>query len=513
MPAMAVAVSNAVRMMARPSDLATRPAGRCPGLGWLLLFGGLAGLLYPMSHMLAGLQDGDGVLTSLISTQKLTWYFWGQDRLLNFLPALAAPVTDVQANAHLQIFLRAFMAFLAPVGLLVLIQEDRRSWFITTVLAGFFLALSLSDQYGLFNLYVQHNPFGTSLVLWGISTAILRAWPGAASVLAALAAAFLAYATNAALMMLMLPVLVFLMLFGKGEERRGLFLLLAVQAVALVMAAAHAWVFGERSTSPFIHPSWPAVLAVWKTLSTHLHLGGLGALGAASVVAALLLRTRQAWLVLVLAAAMPVAVTALSALVWVQVNFFNIRYFLVFVLAYCTFCAFLWVTLFARVLNMPAQALVAAGCVAYVFVVKLGGLSSEPGEIVSTTWRGQAKASALVVVEEKANLVAGGFWDVWPVVFLANAHWQRRGSDGLPVYGVAPRGHVLRNKLLGEVSREKGLKVLCLVDSIEECEKVTGDHLIRGAAFHIVQRTVRPVKIGEKTGFLYEVAPIPSTPR
>jgi len=83
----------------------------------------LAGLTFPLTTILAGTQNADGVITALISTQKLTWYFWGQDRFLNFIPALAMPIVDVEWNLRFQIFLRTFFAFLAPLGVLYFFSQ------------------------------------------------------------------------------------------------------------------------------------------------------------------------------------------------------------------------------------------------------------------------------------------------------------------------------------------------------------------------------------------------------
>ncbi|GAB2479624.1 hypothetical protein GCM10027082_33170 [Comamonas humi] len=491
-------------MQSRPA--AINKSGWTLDLLLLVLLAALAGWLYPMSKTLAGLQDGDGILTSLISTQKLTWYFWGQDRLLNLLPALAYPVTDVEANAHLQISLRAFMSVLAPAGLLALLQKDSRSLFLPTAVAGLLLALSLSSQYALFNLYVQHNPFSTSLVLFGIGAIALRGGWGIGRVLLAVATGFLAYATNFALMTLMVPVLGFLLLLNP-ESRAYLTRVFAVQLICIVLAYLHAKLFGEAATSFGIHPSWQAVQAAWGIVSTHVHYGWLLAMGLAASAAAVRLRTQEALLVWLLALAMPFAITALSALTWVQMNQFNIRYFLVFILAYCSFCTYLLHACFAGAIKRPLQWLLALGCLAYVFTVTLGGLSPQPREIVSPAWRTQAQTTASVAIQQHANLVVGEFWDTWPVVFFANAKSQDGPPSSSQVYGVTYRGHVLRTQLLERGRHGERLQALCLQDTLDQCAKLTWDHLIQDAHFHIVSQSVRSIPIGKKMGLLYEIAP------
>jgi len=49
--------------------------------------------------------NADSLLSALISTQRLTVYYWGQDRLASVVPLLAWPVRDELWNYRLQILL------------------------------------------------------------------------------------------------------------------------------------------------------------------------------------------------------------------------------------------------------------------------------------------------------------------------------------------------------------------------------------------------------------------------
>jgi hypothetical protein len=55
---------------------------------------------------------------SLISAQKLTFYYWGQDRLASLLPLLTWPIQDVRVNFYIQILIQAALFFFL-IGLFV----------------------------------------------------------------------------------------------------------------------------------------------------------------------------------------------------------------------------------------------------------------------------------------------------------------------------------------------------------------------------------------------------------
>ena len=59
-------------------------------------------------------QNADDLLPALISTQKLTFYFWGQDRFANLLPALTMWIGAPARNAEGQVVLRIVTGLVAP---------------------------------------------------------------------------------------------------------------------------------------------------------------------------------------------------------------------------------------------------------------------------------------------------------------------------------------------------------------------------------------------------------------
>ena len=59
-------------------------------------------------------QHADSLLTVLISTQRWTPFFWGQDRFGMLVPLVAMPIRDPLANLLVQGWLMTTGALLAP---------------------------------------------------------------------------------------------------------------------------------------------------------------------------------------------------------------------------------------------------------------------------------------------------------------------------------------------------------------------------------------------------------------
>jgi hypothetical protein len=64
------------------------------------------------------LANADALLPALMSTEELTWFYWGQDRLANLVPLVSFPVRDIRWNIATQLGLIGFGWFtlIALVG-------------------------------------------------------------------------------------------------------------------------------------------------------------------------------------------------------------------------------------------------------------------------------------------------------------------------------------------------------------------------------------------------------------
>jgi hypothetical protein len=446
---------------------------------WLILAALLAGVLIPLTRALAGLQDGDGLLTSIISTDGLTWYFWGQDRLANTLPAIASVISDSDLNLRAQLFMRACFAWTAPFGILVFFSRSPRFLLLGTALANVILVWCLSN-YPLFNIYVQHNPFGTSMVAFGLAHLLVRRsgfWPLLPSLLLCL----VAYATNFALMLLSAP-LVFFMLLLRPAERRVLLTFSVLNVLAIGAAYFHAQAFGEHATSFIIAPTLEGILAAFASVAgSMLPIAAAVVLAISAICHSLLAgqgqrsRTvpygRFALSMLVLTAALITAVLGTTG--WLKMNGYNIRYFTPVLTLLATAGA---MAMTAGALHYFPRGLQRRYAAPLFMAISLGALlvgldQFGPGysELIAPPWRAPAKAVAKVAIRDDARLIIGDFWDVWPVVYEVH---RERGSAGIrenPIFGGAYRGHPMSPAIVKAMQGPQPHVALCLMPTARAC--------------------------------------------
>jgi hypothetical protein len=430
----------------------------------------IAAVAFPLSTLLCGMQDGDGVLTALISTQKLTWYFWGQDRFLNFLPALAHPISDVTWNLRFQLFLRSLTAFLSPIGFLYFLTRSARTLTLATLLTNCALALTLSNE-ALFNLYIQHNPFGTSLILLAIAYAVLARgtrrdiwrWVIAGLLL------FITYATNFAQFAISLPFLIVVVCFTH-ENRNSLIVFILVNIAAVLLAYVHAKHFGEADTRLDFSPSLEAIQAGYHAVKAQISWGWIALLVVISLSSGFAMRAPNRWSAMLLIAGCIALIGALSCTSWAQMNLYNIRYYLIFLIGIVAGSGYLLITCVRQAFPTAEKYYAGAAWVmlATSFIGGLHGISVTPDALVGLAWRQSSEGAANIAERENVRLVVGTFWDVWPTVFDADARLQADGKAPV-VYGGTKRGHVLR-KRLWQISRSQGsLRTLCFLDNAEAC--------------------------------------------
>ncbi|SHN26488.1 hypothetical protein SAMN05216593_11969 [Pseudomonas asturiensis] len=449
---------------------ADRSRSLLPGIALLLLCGLIAGIAFPMTVTLSGMQDGDGMLTALISTQNLTWYFWGQDRLLNVLPALTHPFTNVETNLRLQVMMRAMLAYLAPLGVLVFLTRELRLLVIAVAIANVVVVTCLAP-YALFNFYVQHNTAGTSLVMLAATYALTysRLPKPVMGVLVVLTLC-VAYAANFALLTYALPMIVLIGLL-KREERKRHALFLAANFVAILVARLHSSYFGEPSTSYGMQISWDALVAAGHSIHTFMHLFTLATFAVVAGLCYPYAREKRPWEI---AAAVSIGlglVVLLANTYWVQKNGYDIRYFITAqilitsVIGYLIAQALLSLNLrYGLVVALCIAAL--ANCVA----MGLGGYNGYYKELVSPTWRAQSAAVADVAVAQNVRVIAGGFWDVWAAVYQTKREQRSRPKyERMDVYGATFRGEVLREQFLASVLGKGEQNALCFYTDVNQC--------------------------------------------
>lgn len=436
------------------------------GWAWLLLSAVLAGLLFPLTTRLAGLQDGDGLLTSIMSTDKLTWYFWGQDRFLNFIPGLTSVLQDSDLNLRAQLFLRAFFAYLAPFGILVFFKPSPRFLLLAVAISNTILVLCLSP-YGLFSLYAQHNPAGTSLVLFGLAFLLLSA-PRRWRLALVLLLCFLAYAVNIALLIFSVPLLFFLLLL-RPRQSRELIAFSTINLLAIGLAFAHSRMFGERSTVFSGTPSLDSTLSAYMVLAQNI--------APASALLILLITwygLRHARLTgklelaaLTLTAGMMVVVLANTT--WVQSSGFNLRYFITALILLATVPSLIVSSFLLQLKLKPRHLSALMLLCGGALLAGLHGFDRNYSELIHPRWRAPAKAVAALAVRDHARLIIGDFWDVWPVVY--EVHRQRSAEENRadPVFGGTFRSHPMLARILATTLDKGPQTALCLMGTAPAC--------------------------------------------
>lgn len=454
-------------MQARPLNQQARHVD--PWLFWMLGLALAAGALFPLSSSLAARQDADGILPALISTQKLTWYYWGQDRFLNFLPALAKPLVEISWNLKFQIFLRALFSFLAPLGISYFLSTSARINTITVVLTNLVLGLALSQTAKL-NLYVFENPFGTSLALLALSLYLFRRGPQRPLfwVLAGLVS-FIAYATNIALLIIAFPVIITALLL-KPPQRPLLLRFFLLQVIALSLAYWHSRVFGIGRTSLApANPSFSLILEGFAHVSADVAWGPLLTFAGLSVYLAFKARIENTSFALLLIFGSFLLTAALSLSKWLQMNDYNIRYFLPIVILFTSSACYLFASsLYTKIRNSAIEKSSALCIVAAEFFLLLGGFSHRPFAVMPPDWQKTSLSIANAAHDHHARALIGNYWTVWPAVYEYYAAYGKSETNR-SLYGVTLRSMVLRQKIKKAQTDSRGIVALCLLDEIEAC--------------------------------------------
>src|SRR5207249_4744853 len=106
-------------------------------------------------------QHADSLLLSLISTQRWTPFYWGQDRYGMLVPLLAMPIRDPLRNLIVQGYLTTAAALLLPFLVARFLTAVPRQWFaIGTLTNVLFLFFASSDvQFD----WLVNQPYGVAM--------------------------------------------------------------------------------------------------------------------------------------------------------------------------------------------------------------------------------------------------------------------------------------------------------------------------------------------------------------
>jgi len=197
--------------------------------------------------------DGDNIVPSIMSLQKVTVYYWWQDRFGSLTPALTIWIRDPIYNLYAQISIQVLAGLVAPLFFCSLVfRRSIDSWRATLVSD----CLVLIVGPGIIrDTFFAAGPYGVSLAVAGLATLVLRAPPdrlgrGLANFLG-MGLLLAAYVVNFGLVTLALPVVfIFAALIPSVGTGRLAALHLLAAAVAFLAPA----VFSCRTASEALPP-------------------------------------------------------------------------------------------------------------------------------------------------------------------------------------------------------------------------------------------------------------------
>ncbi len=438
----------------------------CSVLALVVIASGLA-FLFTWSARICELHTADSILPALISTQNLTWYYWGQDRFGNLLPALTSFISDVDLNLKVQIVLRAFCAGISPAFFVLILRP--KAPFLAVYCAALAAMVLLERDSLTHSYWTDAQPYGTSFALLVPPLLIARnsSWRfnfrSTAMVGLILLLLIIVLWVNLSAVLLIVPLFIGLAIV---ERSRIFFVLAALTLLAYELDSIHAAQYGDHEYVAF-RPSWPGTMQAVSKLAEQIRTLPALLLGAGGIWAAWTLRLHHRILrtALVVLGAALIAFLVTANLQWVQLNFSLPRYFVFPVTAIIATSAILIVDAIENSFISTKLATHPLTAVSFALLIVAGGLMALP---LNTQCRFIAPTAA---IEEVANLVSktnaafvdGDYWIVWPAVFLANRDART------PVFGLTYRGQGARDAVKSYAASHPHPVILCVGKPVADC--------------------------------------------
>lgn len=418
-----------------------------------------------------GPTTADVLLHSLASTERLTFYYWGQDRLANLVALVASPVQDPVWNLWVVLFVQgvAFHALLAIVVVFAARASDielRPGPTVVAVLAAGYAVGWMLTPFTMHTFVIQQQ-YAMSLALFLAGLALVMrasaAWAVVVGAVMILAAVLVIPAT-----VLFLPLAA---VVGRSFDRRRVALGVIACVGAFVIATILPSIVYDGATSSSYRtfsrsllsagwrPAWSNIVDGFRTVPTIVVL--------ATSIAVLVARRRQLPFAVraVLVGAPPFALAwfcTFTANRWVADNLYGPRYYFpvyavaIIVVAIAAIVAADWVrqaladrvgshSTPSRQRSLPGRkwrtvAITGTAC-ALTAAIGLAGVADDGIPVVDAALPAAATAEELDV-----EVVVGDYWGVWPVVYASH----RRGHE---VFGLTYRGEAQASEMRAAVDR------------------------------------------------------------
>jgi hypothetical protein len=376
-------------------------------------------------------QHADSLLTVLISTQRWTPFFWGQDRFGMIVPLLAMPIRHPLGNMLVQGWIMSVAALAAPFVMARFLVGRNGPWMAIGACTNtlFLLAATPAVQFD----WLVTQPYALSISLGFAALCVADGDYRRGRSFAALVLLVLAYWVNIGVVVLLTTAAVL-----KGIRPVRLLLLQAVAAslaslAAAYLASAHTvtgmappgkwpngwWQLLEGTSGVFVNPH----SAIGVAIATAAALGWLWwteALPPGKTATALIAMAVGTWL-------------ALGTSLWVGMNLYSFRYMYPTMMIVGAAASTALTALLAKWTNALA---IASLCVLAAVAMVTHGVPS-----LSRIDRGlddRFGRQSGDILRAGATVIAGDYWRVWPAVFHANLTLARAHARSR-VFGLAYR--------------------------------------------------------------------------
>jgi len=375
-------------------------------------------------------QHADSLLTVLISTQRWTPFFWGQDRFGMLVPLVAMPIRDPLANLLVQGWLMTIGALLAPFVVARFLVRRTGGWVAIGALTDTLLLLIATPAVQFDWLVTQ--PYGLSIALGFAALIVADDRDGFGAAVTAFGLLTLASWVN-------IGVLVMLAIAAAiGGSKPIRLIALATAGAALASLAAKYLASAHTITALASPAQW---LDGWRQLVEGL--SGVTTVPMAVIVVTVGAIAAAAWLwrtgglrwrpltaILVMAIGTWLVV---GTSLWVGMNRYSFRYMYPTLMIAGVGVSTIFTALLAKRTNGLSMAALTA-----LAAVSIVGYGSPSVGRIERGFDDRFGRQTAAVLRSGATVIAGDYWRVWPAVFHANLTLARTHVHAR-VFGLALR--------------------------------------------------------------------------
>lgn len=426
--------------------------------------------------------DADTVLQSVMSIQKVTLFYWGQDRYANFLPFLYSWIPSLRANL-LAIYFTSGITFFLLLELISDLLAKLSGRKVATFRLVYFLVLSLVslvvlNKKGIYTFAYAAQPYSMSFLLMGWSWLLIcnNRIEGLKTIVVFLLM-LVAVGINPSIMLITWACFVIYLFYRQNLKT----LILPILATGLFFF----WQYlSSGINAPHEDYSKFSQTAVFfenlrSTLNNFSQETERLPLTFALLVVSIVL-----FIILIKKHVIPKQVQLLIALLtlfalfwwclfslsdWVTKNNFHFRYFFPSILILLVLIS---MSISYALLTTPMQLHLP---LALVLLVLFGFLAVRP-IMPMKYWHSSGGFDGVgqYMDLKQARILAGGYWQVWPALFRIQSITSHKHPDGSPrLYGAAFRGSVnkaeMDSLIIREMRQGKISTAVCIGAEPDQC--------------------------------------------